>query len=112
MRARYENRDGTAIYAAATKVKKESEQPMSNKLMLILSDGQPAAYGYGGETGRKHVKKVVTYLEAQGWNIIQIGISGANKYHQERMFKNHMFVDDMDDLAPKLGKIIRRVIQV
>ena len=112
MRARYENRDGTAIYAAATKVKKESEQPMSNKLMLILSDGQPAAYGYGGDTGRKHVKKVVTYLEAQGWNIIQIGISGANKYHQERMFKNHMFVDDMDDLAPKLGKIIRRVIQV
>ena len=112
MRARYENRDGTAIYAAATKVKKESEQPMSNKLMLILSDGQPAAYGYGGDTGRKHVKKVVTYLEAQGWNIIQIGISGANKYHQERMFKNHMFVDDMDDLAPKLGRIIRRVIQV
>ena len=112
MRARYENRDGTAIYAAATKVKKESEQPMSNKLMLILSDGQPAAYGYGGDMGRKHVKKVVTYLEAQGWNIIQIGIAGANKYHQERMFSNHMMVDDMEELAPRLGKIIRRVIQV
>jgi nitric oxide reductase activation protein len=112
MKARYENRDGTAIYAAATKVKKESEQPLSNKLMIILSDGQPAAYGYSGADGMNHVKKVVSHLEGQGWNIIQIGISGANKYHQERMFKNHMFVNDMDELAPKLGKIIRRVIQV
>ena len=60
----------------------------------------------------RHVKKVVKHLEGQGWNIIQIGIHGANEYHQARMFSNHMMVKDLDELAPKLGKIIRRVIQV
>ena len=112
MRARCENRDGTAIYASAMKVKKESEQPTSNKLMIVLSDGQPAAWGYGGSEAMTHVKKVVTYLESQGWNIIQVGIGGIREDMQARMFNNHIFVNDMAELAPKIGKIIRRVIKV
>jgi len=112
MRARCENRDGTAIYASAMKVKKESEQPTSNKLMIVLSDGQPAAWGYGGSEAMTHVKKVVTHLESQGWNIIQVGIGGINEYQQSHMFNNHIFVKDMNELAPKIGKIIRRVIKV
>ena len=112
MRARHENRDGNAILCSAEKVKKESDQPMSNKLMIIFSDGQPAAYGYGGMHGRKHVKKVVGHLEGQGWSIIQVGISGASEWQQKEMFNNSIFVKDVEELAPKIGKIIRRVIKV
>ena len=112
MRARYENRDGTAIYASAMKVKKESQQPTSNKLMIVLSDGQPAAWCYGGYEGYAHVRKVVTHLESQGWNIIQVGIGGLNPDIQAKMFTNHIFIDDISELANKIGKIIRRVIKV
>jgi Mg-chelatase subunit ChlD len=112
MQARYENRDGTAIHAASLRVKKESQQPMSNKLMIVISDGQPAAYGYGGMDGRAHVKKVVKHLESQGWSVIQVGIRGADTYAQAEMFSNHIFVDKLYDLAPKIGKIIRKVIKV
>ena len=112
MRARYENRDGMAIYASAMKVKKESDTPMSNKLMIVLSDGQPAAWQYGGYDSQAHVKKVVTYLESQGWSIIQVGIGGIRQEEQRQMFNNHIFVDNISELAPKIGKIIRRVIKV
>jgi len=112
MASRYENRDGTAIHAVATKVKRESQQPMSNKLMIVISDGQPAANDYHGTSGIAHVKKVVKHLESQGWSIIQVGIDGANKKRQADMFTNHMYVDRLEDLAPKVGKIIRRVIKV
>ncbi len=112
MRARYENRDGNAIYAAAEKVSKESEQPMSNKLMIIYSDGQPAADRYGGMDSRRHVRKVVSYLEAKGWAIIQVGISGANEWCQKEMFTNHIMVNDIENLAPEVSKVIRRVIKV
>jgi len=110
MRARYENRDGNAILSAAQRVKEESSSPMSNKLMIIFSDGSPAAIGYGGQGGIDHVSKVVKGLEAKGWSIIQVGFGGA--HFQERMFTNHMYVDNMQNLSGKISKIIRKVIKV
>jgi nitric oxide reductase activation protein len=110
MRARYENRDGNAILASAQRVKEESSSPASNKLMIVFSDGSPAAIGYGGQGGIDHVSKVVKGLEAKGWSIIQVGFGGAHL--QERMFSNHIYVDNIADLSGKISKIIRRVIKV
>jgi len=110
MTARCENRDGNAILAAAQKVKDETDAPMSNKLMITFSDGSPAAIGYGGMMGIKHVKKVVNGLESKGWGIIQVGFGGA--HYQERMFNNHIYVDNINDTADKVAKIIRKVIKV
>ena len=110
MDAKCENRDGNAILAAAKKVGEESENPMSNKLMITFSDGSPAAIGYGGTAGIAHVKKVVGGLESKGWGVIQVGFGGA--HYQERMFKNHIYVNDISDISNKVAKIIRKVIKV
>ena len=110
MTARCENRDGNAILAAAQKVRDETDAPMSNKLMITFSDGSPAAIGYGGGKGIEHVRKVVNGLESKGWGIIQVGFGGA--HYQERMFNNHIYVDDIKNIADKVSKIIRKVIKV
>jgi hypothetical protein len=110
MKARCENRDGNAILAAGEKVGKESDSPMSKKLMIIFSDGSPAAVGYGGMKGIDHVKKCVKSLEAKGWAIIQVGFGGAHL--QERMFDNHIYIHDTNDLSTKVSKIIRKVIKI
>ena len=110
MKARCENRDGNAILSAAQKVKEDSDSPMSNKLMIVFSDGSPAAINYGGDSGIKHTAKCVKSLEAKGWSVIQVGFGGA--HYQERMFKNHTYVDDMKNLANNISKIIRKVIKV
>ena len=110
MRAKCENRDGNAILAAGGKVREETDAPMSNKLMIVFSDGSPAAIGYGGTRGIEHTAKAVKSLEAKGWSVIQVGFGGA--HFQERMFKNHIYIDDINNIATKVAKIIRKVIKV
>jgi len=110
MTARCENRDGNAILAASQKVGEETDTIGSNKLMIILSDGAPAAINYGGSRGMDHVRDCVRKLESQGWGVIQIGFGGAA--FQDRMFTNHIYIEDSSQLADKAGKIIRKVIKV
>tara|TARA_R110000824_G_scaffold47416_4_gene135053 strand:+ start:706 stop:2850 length:2145 start_codon:yes stop_codon:yes gene_type:complete len=110
MKARCENRDGNAILSAAQRVKEETATPMSQKLMIVFSDGSPAAIGYGGSSGIEHTRKCVKSLEGKGWNIIQVGFGGA--HYQERMFTNHCYVNNIDNLGNTISKIIRKVIKV
>jgi nitric oxide reductase activation protein len=112
MKARAENRDGMAILASADKVKAESPSSSSNKLMIVISDGEPSAEAYRGDTAYRHTKKVVKHLEGQGWNIIQIGIRGAREWIMKEMFTNYIYLEDDSQLANKVSRVIRKVIKV
>ena len=112
MRARAENRDGMAILASAERVKAESPSIGGNKLMIVISDGEPSAQKYRFHQGVPHTKKCVKHLEGQGWSLIQVGISGARESSMAEMFSNYLMVDDMDTLPTKVSKIIRKVIKV
>jgi nitric oxide reductase activation protein len=112
MKARAENRDGMAILASADKVRAESPSSSSNKLMIVISDGEPSAEGYRGDMGSQHTKKVVKHLEGQGWNIIQIGIRGAREWRMKEMFTNYLLLEDDNQLANQVSKVIRKVIKV
>jgi len=112
MRARSENRDGMAILASAERVKSESPSLGSNKLMIVISDGEPSADKYRFPVGVPHTKKCVRHLETQGWNIIQVGISGAREKIMKDMFTNYIMIEDTEQLPSQVSKIIRRVIKV
>ena len=112
MKARCENRDGMAILASAERVRAESPSMGSNKLMIVISDGEPSAKDYRHGMGVLHVKKVVGHLEGQGWNIIELGISGAREDAMKQMFKNYVIIDDAENLSNTVSKIIRKVIKV
>ena len=112
MKARAENRDGMALLASAERVKAESPSMGSNKLMIVISDGEPSADGYRYAMGVPHTKKCVKHLEGQGWSIIQVGISGARERIMSEMFSNYMLVDNTNELPAKISKIIRKVIKV
>ena len=112
MKARSENRDGMAILASADKVNAESPSSSSNKLMIVISDGEPSAHGYRAYEAQNHVKKVVKHLEGQGWSIIQIGIQGARVYSMQNMFRNYIYVEDTSQLPNQVSRIIRKVIKV
>jgi hypothetical protein len=112
MKARAENRDGMALLASAERVKAESPSMGSNKLMIVISDGEPSANGYRYTMGVPHTKKCVKHLEGHGWSIIQVGISGARESSMREMFSNYLLVDDTNELPAKISKIIRKVIKV
>jgi len=112
LQARSENRDGMAILSSAERVRNESNSPSSNKLMIVISDGEPSASQYRGHTAIAHTRKVVKHVESQGWSVIQVGISGAREYQMKDMFKNYIYIDDSSQLANKVSRIIRKVIKV
>ena len=112
MRAKYENRDGSAIVASADRVKRQAHNPATNKLMIVLSDGAPSAAGYRGHTAYSHTASCVKHCEARGWNVIQVGFAGSTEYIMKQCFTNYIYVDDTDTLGDKVSKIIRKVIKV
>jgi len=111
LHARYENRDGNAIITSALRVNSESDNA-TNKLMIVLSDGEPSADLYRGMRGIDHTAKAVKFVESRGWNVIQVGFGGISKYSMEKMFSNWVHVEDTDELGDKVSKIIRKVVKV
>ena len=113
MRARCENRDGNAIVASANRVKEQSDQPHAKKLMIVFSDGSPSADMYRGDTAINHTRKCVKYTETKGWNIIQLGFSGAHEYYMKRMFTNWIYIGNASStLGDQTAKIIRKVLKI
>jgi hypothetical protein len=95
--SRSNNADGYAIEKVA-EIMKESKS--KDKIMIVVSDGQPSAYGYGGDSGEQHVKEVVDRLEAEGITVIQVCM--AHIENSPRMFKhfvpfekNGLFFDNL-----------------
>ena len=112
MRAKYENRDGTAIVASADRVKAQAPTANTNKLMVIFSDGDPSADRYRGKDAYDHTASCVKHVEARGWNVIQVGFAGAREQTMNHCFTNWIYVPETDRLADKVSKIIRKVIKV
>lgn len=103
VRARYQNRDGIAIFETAKRVRKQTKSPV---LFFILSDGAPCAGAYGGESAMRHVKECVTKVEHLGFYVIQVCIN--HSYDPGKMFKNYVVLENMNTLAVELGKAIKK----
>ena len=106
------NRDGVAIAAVAEEVEIESVKYSNNpeKIMIIISDGAPAATAYGGEASIKHTKSVVEALESRGWKIIEVAIPPHDD--AEQMFSHVISLQKIEDLPIELGKLLRQTISL
>jgi hypothetical protein len=112
MRAGGNNRDSYAIYNIGERVMSESSSSANKKLLIVLSDGQPSARGYGGAPAMDHVKKMVQRLEAQNWSVIELGVYGIDTADMNAMFKNWIYIPDMEDVPNKVTQILKRVLKV
>lgn len=101
--AKCENRDGVAIIEVAKRIRKQTKNPV---ILFVLSDGAPAAYGYGGSTAMAHVRSCVQQAENLGFSVIQVCINHC--YDPSKMFKNFVILEDMSTLAFELSKAIKK----
>lgn len=74
-KARLQNIDGIAIKHMAKRMGKVSVG--GRKLMLIISDGCPGGYGYGGLSAIEHTSNQVNIARKQGIEVFGIGIENA-----------------------------------
>lgn len=101
--ARWQNRDGVAIYEVAQRVRKQTDNPV---LFFILSDGAPCAGDYGGIEAMNHVREMVKKTEHLGMYVIQVCI--FRSYDPSKMFKHFVIMDNMEQLPIELGRAIKK----
>jgi hypothetical protein len=103
---RQSNVDGYAIKAMGDILSKSNAK---QKVLIVISDGQPAGVNYCGELAEKHVKQVVESLEKQNVFVIQVAVDSVNS---SKMFKHYIPFSDKD-LGVNLKKILmKKLIEI
>ncbi len=99
------NVDGESVEVAARRLLARREE---SKVMLVLSDGYPAAAGTRGDLG-SHLKRVVQDITASGVRIVGIGIqSDAVK----EFYPKSITIDKVEDLPVIVIKELRHLLMV
>ncbi len=94
------NIDGESLMIAAERLARRTEK---RKVMLVLSDGQPA----GGRKSGSHLKGTVEYLNDNGIETIGIGIMSRAVEHY---YDNHVVLNHVDDLPGQVMSEIKRLL--
>ena len=113
--ARSNNRDGEAIYEVAKRMRKITE---NQGILFVLSDGQPAAYGYNGNAGIIDTRKKVTKAQSLGFQVIQIAIEEC--VPSKEMFDYYIKMTNINNLprdlnsymSTKVAKLIKESITI
>jgi len=102
--ARASNADGYAIEQMGLILKQTQSL---QKVLIVVSDGQPAAscYGswYGDDCGIAHTAKAVKQLEQQGVFVVQIAV--GNIRDSDKMFSHFISYD-----GTKLGQNLKQIL--
>jgi hypothetical protein len=101
------NRDGYAIRYAGEYLNRWSTN--DKRLLIVLSDGQPAASGYGGKSAMEDVKQAVTEVENGGSKVVGIftGSEEENKYFN-MMYDKPIFANNENIF--ELPKVLRQML--
>lgn len=106
------NRDGFAIRYAGEYLNNYAQS--EKRLLIVLSDGQPAASGYGGKSAMEDVKAAVADVEKGGAKVVGIftGNEDENKYFSS-MYENRIFVNNESifELPKKLKNLLLEEFQ-
>lgn len=95
-----ENIDGESLLYAVDRI---SRQPEKRKVVIVLSDGQPA----GCNNVAPHLRAVTKRIEATNIELIGIGIKDRSV---ENYYKNHMVINDIDELPGCVMSELRRIL--
>ncbi|MCL2106423.1 MAG: nitric oxide reductase activation protein NorD [Oscillospiraceae bacterium] len=101
------NRDGAALRFVAERLMKRDEQI---KLLILVSDGQPAADGYGGTEAEADLRGIKLEYQRKGVTLFAAAI-GDDKPNIERIYKDGFLdITDITRLPFNLTALISRYI--
>lgn len=107
--ARGSNRDGAALRYVAERLARRSEDV---KLLMLVSDGQPADTGYCGTAAEADLRGVKQEYQRKGILFVAAAI-GNDKENIERIYGDSFLdISDLTKLPVKLAGIIKRFIRI
>jgi Nitric oxide reductase activation protein len=106
--ARSSNRDGAALRYMMERIKKRPEEV---KLLIIVSDGQPADAGYGGSEAEADLRGIAKECEKNGVLLVAAAI-GSDKENINRIYGDaFMDITDLNQMPIKLAEKIKKYIR-
>ena len=103
MSARWGNRDGAALRYAAERL---MSRPEEIKLLIIISDGQPAGSGYFGTAAEADLRGIKREYSAKGIKLFAAAI-GSDKPNIQRIYGDGFLdITNLEKLPTNLGKLI------
>ncbi len=106
--ARGSNRDGAALRFVAEQLSKRTEDV---KILILVSDGQPAHWGYSGTAAEEDLRGIKQEYQRKGILFIAAAI-GDDKQNIERIYGNSFLdITDLSQLPIKLTSIIKKHLQ-
>lgn len=107
--ARGSNRDGAALRYVAEVLSKRSE---AVKLLILVSDGQPADTGYYGTAAEEDLRGIKQEYQRKGILFVAAAI-GNDKQNIERIYGDSFLdITDLNQLPTKLTGVVKRHIRV
>ena len=107
--ARGSNRDGAALRYVAERLARRTEDV---KLLMLVSDGQPADCGYYGTAAEEDLRGIKQEYQRKGILVVAAAI-GSDKENIERIYGDSFLdISDLNKLPVKLAGIIKRFIRV
>ena len=107
--ARNNNRDGAALRYVMEQLAK---RPEDVRLLIIVSDGQPADSGYGGSAAEADLRGVKKDCERKNVLLVAAAI-GDDKPSIERIYgDSFMDITNLEQLPQKLTQVVKRHIRI
>lgn len=107
--ARANNRDGAALRYVAEHLARRSEDI---RLLILVSDGQPADSGYYGTAAEEDLRGIMTEYRRKGICFIAAAI-GDDRDSIERIYGDaYMDITDLNKLPVALTNVVKRFIRV
>ena len=107
--ARYSNRDGAALRFVAERLAARTEDV---KILILVSDGQPAANGYIGTAAEEDLRGIKQEYKRKGILFIAAAI-GDDKENIQRIYgESFLDITDLEELPAKLTAVVKRHIRV
>ena len=107
--ARGSNRDGAALRFVAEQL---SKRPEAVKILILVSDGQPADSGYGGSAAEEDLRGIKQEYQRKGILFVAAAI-GDDKQNIERIYGDSFLdISDLNQLPIKLTAVVKRHVRV
>lgn len=86
-------------------------RPENKKVMIVISDGQPAASCYGGYPAVRHAHEYIEQLSKKGIETFGAAIDGCASEVAEIYGNNRLMdISDLDRLPVELMKVVKRYV--
>jgi nitric oxide reductase activation protein len=106
--ARGSNRDGAALRFVAEQLSRRTEEV---RILMLVSDGQPADTGYGGTAAEEDLRGIKQEYRRKGLLFVAAAI-GDDKANIERIYGDSFLdITDLNQLPVKLTSVIKRFLK-